>query len=97
MEKRTPYRLRRLNLDKPVRGIKVILSALIDHADIAVGCRGFIWQDAVDLVQLERCWVAAVVYAYRERRARLALFHSYSSKYLFRLNSFFPIPCASYQ
>jgi hypothetical protein len=97
MEKRTPYRLRRLNLDKSVRGVKVIFSALIDHADIAIGCCCIIWDDAVNLVQLEGCRVTAVVYAYSERRARFAFFHGYSSKYLFRLNSFFPIPCASYQ
>src|SRR5688572_23946015 len=95
MQERTPHCLRRLNLDKAARCVQVILSALVYNADIAVSGGRLIGHDAVDLVQLKRRRITTVVYAHSERIARLALFHSYSSRYLFRLNSFFPIPCAS--
>src|SRR5436853_7825898 len=87
MKKRPFHGLRRLNLDKALGCIKVVLAAFIDDADIGVGCGFFVGDNAVDLVQFQRCWIAAVVNADGEGRACLASFHGYSSKYLLRLNS----------
>ena len=54
----------------------MVLTVLIDDANIAVFGRSFIGHDAVDLVQLERRRLVPIADAYCEnRRRRLGFFH----------------------
>lgn len=57
-------------------GIKVILTALVNHSQIALRPRIVIWQDSVDLVKFQRSWIVGVVYTYCETICRFfELFH----------------------
>jgi hypothetical protein len=53
MKERALDRLRRLNLNESVGGVEIIFAAFVDYTDITVGRRCGVWDDAVNLMQLE--------------------------------------------
>ncbi len=53
MDERTPNSLGWFYFDEAARGVKVILAALVNNADIALRFRIFVWKNAIDLMQLQ--------------------------------------------
>ncbi len=80
-----------------LRGKSVIFPALIHNADKPVQFRLSIRDNAVKLPDLKRGMITIVVEANRKMNILRLLFHSQSRNGSFNLNSFLPIPCASYQ
>ncbi len=62
------YRLRELYHCKSLKRIQIVFPAFINYADIPIPRRILIWHYSIDLVHLQRRWIAAVVDANRKKR-----------------------------
>lgn len=60
LQEGSPDRSRHFNRHESVGGEQVILSAFVDHAEIAIAFGVIVSQDRVDLVALQRSLVAVV-------------------------------------
>jgi hypothetical protein len=58
--------MRDIDRNEPLRRIEIILAALIDDPKVALSPRLCVGYHAVDLVQLQRCWVARILHAHDE-------------------------------
>jgi hypothetical protein len=73
--------MRDIDRNEPLRRIEVILAALIDDPNVALWRRLWVGYHAVDLVQLERCWVARILNAHDELDRLAALRFTPSSRH----------------
>jgi len=60
--------LRKLEFRKPLGGVKVVFTALIDYPNIPIFGSVLVWDHAVNLVQFQRRWVASIFHAHSEMR-----------------------------
>ena len=71
--------LRKSKFRKPLGGVQIVFTALIDHPNIPIFGGIVVRDHAVNLVQFQRRWIAGVFHAHREMRQYCRFFlHSVS-------------------